>query len=183
MNVFSQESFISVCPLFLQPVMKHFNLLLSALLTILSVAMTSCETSDYDKPALREILSDSGTITLPVASGVIIKEKHNNLLTLSADYPMLKVASIFSLTSKAPEIAYIGQITDLVELPTSTDETFSTRAVIHNHGGYLIKMGVIKPGTNTVVDYVIKMQVSEGPVYEGDAPNELYVKYQIFHLE
>ena len=121
-----------------------------------------------------------GKFRLTMDDGYTISDGKNSLLTLSADYPFLKVASIFSLTAKAPEIAYLGQFHDLVEIPLTTDEVFSTQAAIHNQGGYLITMKVIKPGQSEPEKCIIKLLVKEGPFYSDDAPAYLDIEYNIY---
>ena len=142
-------------------------------LVIFLLFFTSCS----DEPEY----SESGVFRMSLDEGYLLKDKkNNNLLTLTADYPILKVSSIFSLTAKAPEITYLGQFHDLVEIPIETSETFSSQATIHNLGGYLIKMELIKSGTNSTEKCIIKLLIKEGPFYTDDAPAYLDVEYEIY---
>lgn len=153
--------------------MKKKFILISILLVSL-MTFTSCDLND------EPFMSESGSVTMPLDKGVIIMEGHNRLLSLTADYPILNVSSIFGLTEKAPEIAYIGQVQDIVQIPLKTADQFSTNAVIHNHGGYLVKIGLLKQGTNDVVPCVIKMKIDEGDKGNNKQPSVLYIRYEIY---
>lgn len=144
--------------------------LLGSLLVIFGLA--SCETEPD--------LAERGRIRVPAEDGCVLTYKNTNLLTLAFDYPILKVSSIYSLTSSAPEIAYLGQFHDLVEIPMQTEGNFSTQAVIHNCGGYIIRMQLIRPGTNGTEQCIVKLLVKEGPFYEDDSPDYLDVEYEIY---
>ena len=124
--------------------------------------------------------SNGGNFRMSMEEGYLIKDGSNNLLTLTASYPILKVSSVFSLTASAPEIAYVGQFHDMVEIPISTNEMFSSQATIHNCGGYIVKMNLIKPGKNETEKCIIKLFIKEGPAYEEDLPDYLDVEYEIY---
>lgn len=125
-------------------------------------------------------MTGEGVFTMSLKDGYIIKEGNNNILSLSVDYPMLKVSSVFSLTNKAPEITYIGQFSDIVEIPLEATGTFSTQAAIHNQGGYLVKIGLIKSGTSESEECLIKMLVKEGTKNEKGEPSNLTIHYQFY---
>lgn len=148
--------------------------ILIALLIVSILSFTGCELNE------EPILTDSGSVKMPLDTGVIIMEGHNRLFSLTADYPILYISSIFSLTEKAPEIAYIGQVQDIVQIPLKTSDQFSTNCVIHNHGGYLVKIGLLKQGTNEVVPCVIKMKIDEGEKGANKQPSEIYIQYEIY---
>lgn len=140
------------------------------------VAFASCDTEE------EPIMTEEGTFTMSVKDGYILKEGNKNILSLTVSYPMLNVSSIFSLTAKAPEIAYVGQYSVIEQIPMVADEQFSTRAVIHDGGGYLIKTTLIKSGTSETVDCVIKMLVRERQKNEDGEPASLEVRYQFYRL-
>lgn len=152
--------------------MKRLFFIVSGIMLAL-VLVTSCI---EDEPRY----STGGKFRMYLDEGYIIKDENNNLLSLTASYPLIKVSSIFSLTTKAPEIAYLGQFHDLVEIPLNTDEMFSSQATIHNLGGYLIKMTLVKPGSNLTDKCFIKLLIKEGPFYSDDAPAYLDIEYEIY---
>lgn len=135
--------------------------------------LTSCGEEEF-------IMTEQGTIKMPVKEGCVISEGHNKILRLTANYPYINVSSIFSLTSRAPEIAYVAQVRDLVEIPLETTEAFSSKAIIHNQGGYIVKMKLANPGTSSDSKCVVKLLIKEGPIYEGDTPDYLMIEYAIF---
>lgn len=153
---------------------QKFLLIAIALVTL--VSFSRCLTDQPESP----IKTYSGHVTMPLDKGVIIKEDGNQILSITVDYPILHVSSIFSLTIKAPEIAYIGQVQDIVQIPLTTDDQFSTNAVIHNNGGYIVRMSLIKQGTKEEVPCVIKLMIRESDKKQNNIPASLSIEYEIY---
>lgn len=158
---------------------QKFLLIAIAIMTF--VSFTRCHTDDPDSPnTLKPTMTYAGQVSMSLDKGVIITEGDYQILTLKAIYPKLYVSSIFSLTVKAPEIAYVGQVQDIVQIPLTTDEQYSSNAVLHNNGGYIVRTSLIKQGTNDEVPCVIKLFIREGEKNQYNIPESLSIKYEVY---
>lgn len=103
----------------------------------------------------------------------LVTVKKSNLLVISrTTASTLTVKSIFSTLTRAPEIAYVGRVTDVEQVKTKEYNNFAETAPVVDNGGYLIRIGV--SGSMMYVKLMVT-EASDG--------YSIYIHYKVYNYK